>query len=92
MVPPLFPSRPFYQPILSGHWEEGLFPFFFQRLVAFEEVAVPFTEEEWAWLDLDQKALRREVTEEICRMLDTLGKQSFLLRLERLYLLVKETF
>ncbi|XP_078244308.1 neurotrophin receptor-interacting factor homolog [Pogona vitticeps] len=35
-----------------------------QDLVAFEEVAINFTEEEWTLLDPDQKALHAEVREE----------------------------
>ncbi|XP_053144052.1 zinc finger protein 534-like [Hemicordylus capensis] len=44
--------------------------------VSFEEVAVHFTEEEWALLDLDERTLHREVMQEKRRNVASLADDS----------------
>uniref|UniRef100_A0A8D2Q3G3 KRAB domain-containing protein n=1 Tax=Varanus komodoensis TaxID=61221 RepID=A0A8D2Q3G3_VARKO len=48
----------------------------FSLPVTLEEVTVYFTKQEWTLLDLDQKVLHREVTEEISHILSSLSKAS----------------
>ncbi|CAI5789417.1 finger 420-like [Podarcis lilfordi] len=45
-----------------------------QGPVCFEDVAVRFTDEEWALLDPNQKALHKEVMEENCGIMNSLSK------------------
>ncbi|KAK9405324.1 zinc finger protein 91-like [Crotalus adamanteus] len=47
-----------------------------EGLVSFEEVAVYFSEEEWSWLDPDQKALHWEVMMENYRNVASLVQDS----------------
>ncbi|XP_053159873.1 zinc finger protein 250-like isoform X2 [Hemicordylus capensis] len=55
----------------------GVEPVAVQGIMAFEEVAVCFSEEEWALLDPGQRALHREVMEENSGHLAWLGKLPF---------------
>ncbi|XP_061469554.1 uncharacterized protein LOC133378958 [Rhineura floridana] len=68
-------SRPPRSPLLCGG-EEAAAVEADQGPVSFEEVAVCFTEEEWALLDADQRALHREVMEENGRLVTSFGCES----------------
>lgn len=45
----------------------------FQESVSFEDVAVKFTQEEWAVLDPSQKELYKDVMQETLRNLASIG-------------------
>ncbi|XP_061476945.1 zinc finger protein 213-like [Rhineura floridana] len=68
------PARP-PQPSLLCDGEEAAAVEEDQGPVSFEEVAVCFTEEEWALLDPHQRALHKEVMEENGRILTSLVQQ-----------------
>ncbi|XP_032998025.1 zinc finger protein 688-like [Lacerta agilis] len=69
----LMPARPPHPSFHGGEGEAAAMEAD-QDLVCFEDVTVHFTDEEWALLDPDQRALHKEVMEENRGLLDSLGK------------------
>jgi hypothetical protein len=58
--------------------------------VTFEDVAVHFTMEEWALLDLSQKELYKDVMKEILRNVVSIGKDIILLTIGHSSLLLQK--